>query len=288
MTETYSPRRAQNQTGSVHDLLPQYNAPHKQLDLTPEDPAWVCISSNALHWDLYLMLGEGPLQPADGGGGWEVRGRPRDTGLTLWNGNNPWTLAVPVMVDSWAAETERPDPERRKHPPKFKSLEKKKLRKRARRKWRRYRDRHTPVDVEQFINLVNRLQRPGGDEEPPRVRLYGKAVPHWLNGDQFVLAAVEWGERLVDTVTGETQRQAFTINFLRFTDDDELKVKRRKTHKKDKGTWNRHHYTVKRGDTLQSIAKDQYGDWRKWKKIAEANKITKPRSIEVGDVLKIP
>jgi hypothetical protein len=288
MTETYSPRRAQNQTSSVQLGLPEYGPLKKKLDLTPEDPAWICISSNALHWDLYLLLGVGQPEPSDGGGGWEIRSRPRDTALTTWSGRNPWALSVPIMLDSWAADPERPDPERRKHPPKFKSLEKKKLRKRARRKWRRYRDRHTPVDVEQFVNLVNQLQRPGSDEEPPKIRVYGKGIPHWLNGDQFVISGVTWGDRLIDSVSGETQRQAFTLNLIRFTDDDELKVKRRKTHKKDKGTWNRHHYTVKRGDTLQSIAKDQYGDWRKWKLIAEANKITKPRSIEVGDVLKIP
>jgi nucleoid-associated protein YgaU len=49
-------------------------------------------------------------------------------------------------------------------------------------------------------------------------------------------------------------------------------------------------YTVQKGDSLSRIAKQQYGDARKWKAIFEANRdqITNPDLIHPGQVLKIP
>ena len=49
-------------------------------------------------------------------------------------------------------------------------------------------------------------------------------------------------------------------------------------------------YTVQKGDSLSKIAKQQYGDAKKWKAIFEANRdqITNPDLIHPGQVLKIP
>lgn len=49
-------------------------------------------------------------------------------------------------------------------------------------------------------------------------------------------------------------------------------------------------YTVKSGDTLQSIALDVYGDATRANLIFEANKdlIKDPNAIQIGMVLKIP
>ncbi len=45
---------------------------------------------------------------------------------------------------------------------------------------------------------------------------------------------------------------------------------------------------VRRGDTLASIAIDQYGDATRWRAIATGNDIDDPRAIKPGDVLVIP
>lgn len=49
-------------------------------------------------------------------------------------------------------------------------------------------------------------------------------------------------------------------------------------------------YTVKKGDTLWSIAKKYYGDGKKWRKILEANtsKVKSPQTLQIGTVLVIP
>ncbi len=45
---------------------------------------------------------------------------------------------------------------------------------------------------------------------------------------------------------------------------------------------------LKEGDTLQSIAAQEYGDPRKWRPIAEANNIDNPLTIQPGQGLIIP
>jgi nucleoid-associated protein YgaU len=47
-------------------------------------------------------------------------------------------------------------------------------------------------------------------------------------------------------------------------------------------------YTVRRGDTLSSIAGNLYKDPGLWRKLAEANDISDPRSVEVGRTLTVP
>ena len=49
-------------------------------------------------------------------------------------------------------------------------------------------------------------------------------------------------------------------------------------------------YTVVKGDSLSKIAKDQYGDANKWRKIYEANKdlIKDPDLIYPGQSFRIP
>jgi Contractile injection system tube protein/LysM domain len=47
-------------------------------------------------------------------------------------------------------------------------------------------------------------------------------------------------------------------------------------------------WIFKRGDTLQKIAAQEYGDPNKWRPIAQANSIDNPLTIPVGRALKIP
>jgi len=47
-------------------------------------------------------------------------------------------------------------------------------------------------------------------------------------------------------------------------------------------------WIFKKGDTLQKIAAQEYGDPNKWRPIAEANNIDNPLTIPIGRALKVP
>ena len=68
---------------------------------------------------------------------------------------------------------------------------------------------------------------------------------------------------------------------------DELTKKEKKNIKKKKKKKTTT-IKVKRGDTIYKISKKVYGDSRKYKIILKANGITKPSSLKIGQVLKIP
>ena len=46
-------------------------------------------------------------------------------------------------------------------------------------------------------------------------------------------------------------------------------------------------YTVKRGDTLWDIAHRFYGSGTQWRRIAEKNGVTNPRTLQIGKVLTL-
>ena len=47
-------------------------------------------------------------------------------------------------------------------------------------------------------------------------------------------------------------------------------------------------YTVKKGDTLYSIARSRYGDGKQWQKIASANPGLRPETLKVGQTITVP
>ncbi len=47
-------------------------------------------------------------------------------------------------------------------------------------------------------------------------------------------------------------------------------------------------YTIKKGDGLMQIAREQLGDARRWKEIAELNHLATPDRIKAGEVLLLP
>ncbi|HSU66122.1 MAG TPA: LysM peptidoglycan-binding domain-containing protein [Tepidisphaeraceae bacterium] len=47
-------------------------------------------------------------------------------------------------------------------------------------------------------------------------------------------------------------------------------------------------YVVKHGDTLYHIAREKYGDGKKWQRIAEANPGVTPTTLKVGQKLVVP
>lgn len=274
---------------------PKYTPP-RRIDLTPDDPAWVCFASTPLHWDLYLLLGDGEVEVSNGGGGWAVYDRPQQIGITRWDGRTPWTITMPIMLDSWKDQgPEPPEAERRKSPPKFAGIRRKRRRRKARARWRRYRDRHAPETVSEYVALINELQQPRDGGEPPIIRIYGLAMPRHLNGEKFVIESISWGRRALksrERKPGTLARQELTITFLQYVEGDELRIRRKKQKDGKGGKGGKSKVktvTAHKDDTLMKIAARELGDWRRWKEIAELNPgIKNPRKLKPGMKVKVP
>jgi nucleoid-associated protein YgaU len=82
---------------------------------------------------------------------------------------------------------------------------------------------------------------------------------------------------------GTPVRATLGVTFKEFV-DVEIEVRKTPTASSDQNKTR----TVKRGDTLSSIAAAEYDDPTRWRPIARANHIENPRSLEPGQVLAIP
>lgn len=58
--------------------------------------------------------------------------------------------------------------------------------------------------------------------------------------------------------------------------------------KRKKGNSKARRYTIRKGDTLRSIAASFYGEPEEWRRIARRNKIKDPRRLKVGRTIVIP
>lgn len=83
--------------------------------------------------------------------------------------------------------------------------------------------------------------------------------------------------------TGTPVRARVDVTFKEYQPaSEQQKTKERKPGDKTKTR------TVKEGDTLWAIAKAEYGDANQWRRIASANGIEDPRTLQPGTVLTIP
>ena len=79
---------------------------------------------------------------------------------------------------------------------------------------------------------------------------------------------------------GTPVRATLSCTFIEYTTESHM----RELHSSDVAKTR----IVRRDDTLQSIAAEQYGDPTLWRAIAKANGIVNPRAVQPGTVLMIP
>lgn len=90
------------------------------------------------------------------------------------------------------------------------------------------------------------------------------------------------------SITNRTKHADVTLTFLVVVDEQLTVAKSRKaTPASDKGKVKRHTVVVRKGDTLAKIAAREYGNANRWPEIAKLNGIRNPRSIRVGQKLKV-
>jgi len=194
--------------------------------------------------DITIAMGDGPAVITGGLGGWTSVPRQDDVASTDWEGQEPLTQDVPLLLDGYfpiKAPARRTEAE----------------------------------SVEREWNTIKKLGRdPVGDENvPPVFRAYG-AVEYpgkaWVLGDNGIQVN---GPSVIKRDDGELLRIEFTLSLLEYIRPDTIKRRRKKKGGKKfaLGKAQAVSYRTSQGDTLASIAAHILGDWRRWREIAKKN-----------------
>lgn len=133
----------------------------------------------------------------------------------------------------------------------------------------------------------NRLQdmywpRNGGRTRPTRVNIFSPAI-NLGAGRDWIINDMQMGEGYRSS-DSKLLRQNVSIELWEYESPDVLKKTLKQRSKKS----HKRKYTVKRGDTLMSIAHRQLGDSNRWREIQRLNPSVKdPRHLTVGKKLTI-
>lgn len=204
---------------------------------------------------------DGAVVVTAGYGGWSRVARPRKGALTEWVGRDTLALTIDFKMGEIARYTEGVE-----------------LRERMRNL-----EHFAGVDID--------------DPEPPLFTLNctpPALIPHsahHASQNKWFIDSLTWDKAQFNiNGSGNPISVGGTMVVAVYTVDEHLSSAAKRRAARGKGA-RRKTYRVRKGDTLQKIAarKDIYGDSKKWKKIATANKIRDPKHPgKVGRVLKIP
>ncbi len=197
----------------------------------------------------------GPKGATAAGGGpiLTVVPRPERKSLTEWSGREPYSMNIDFALDNYI------DGE--------------------------------GVPIEQEFRKLERLMGiDEGDPEPPKVIVLGDprgSVPHDLHDNSrarwWVESVTIDDEKTLRNSHGNRVRIFGTVKLTEVVEGELLTVSSAAASKKSVG---QNRYTVKKGDTLMSIAskKKIKGGWRT---LAKLNKIRDPRKLRVGQVIRL-
>jgi nucleoid-associated protein YgaU len=136
----------------------------------------------------------------------------------------------------------------------------------------------TATDVRSHTDRVARLAKIDQElHRPPVCRLW------WGRFDVFQGVLTELSQSFTMFMeNGMPVRATLSCTFLEVVPQAQVRVA--ELHSADVPRTRR----VTRGDTLQSIAAQEYGDPALWREIARANGIVNPLRLRPGDVLVVP
>lgn len=204
-------------------------------------------------FEFSLPLGKGPAVVVGGGARFEEVPRPEDTSLTVYEGNDPIRLDVPVFLDGWphhgrGEESVNPDLQR-------------------------------VLDICVGSN----------GNRPPWFRATG---PIPFSGRRFVMAGLpEWGaEQRSERSHRALVRQEITLHLLEFEDPDTIRFRRRRRRGRGNGGTSAPPSSVKaKGRTLVQIAAAYFGDPSRAKEIGKMNGIRDVRKkLPANRRIKLP
>jgi hypothetical protein len=234
---------------------------------------WIYIWSDSPPYSLTCLLGDGSPTPSKGQqayGGWEGKKRKRRRSLTEWPGVDGLSIDVPILIDNFASGH---------------SIE---------------------PQITQLERMAGRMRPGTPDHEPPLVNFESMGVvPHDNHREpqtEWVIANLDWGDA-DRNIEGNRIRQAITVTFLEYIEDDDLAgltsaqrrklKKQKKSVKKGKGSKGAKtkRYLVKgSNETMESIAARELGKSSRWHEIQRLNpEYRDPTAvIKAGKIVNLP
>jgi hypothetical protein len=201
--------------------------------------------------DITIPMGNGPALPG-GFGGWITVDRQDDVSVTDWEGQQPLTEDVPLLLDAYG----------------------------------------TGDTVQREWNTVKKLGRdPNGDERRPPVFKVegpldapdGKAWVLPTEGIEINSASV------IKDNAGRYLRVEFTLHLVEYVPPDTIRRRKKHSGRRGIGPNQALTYTTRAGDTLISIAAAVLGDWKQWKALGKKNGLHDPnRALPAHRVLNLP
>lgn len=144
----------------------------------------------------------------------------------------------------------------------------------------------TRTSIESDLDQLEKLAKhPNDFQDPPIVTVDG-SVPY--RGKEWVINDLIWGAMHFST-EGRRTRQQVTVVLLEHIRGEQLAASPAKRNRDKKGGAGKATiYVVKKGDTLSSIAARKLGKASRWGELAKLNDIRDPKSIDVGQRIKVP
>jgi hypothetical protein len=215
-------------------------------------------------YTFVARLGEDVPTPTGGFGGWNSVARRRRRGLTVFDGNDPYKLDIPILFDHFRAGT----------------------------------------SVEDDITALERMcgwGLPKGTYEPPLIAFDSNGViPHDHHDNEnldWVVEDITFGTKVERNQYGNRIRQDVVVHVMEFVEDDNLKdnssaarrrAKKEGARRRKKRRGKSHLVAVKTGETASSVGVRELGSASRTREILRANGIRDPKSVKPGQWLRIP
>ena len=134
------------------------------------------------------------------------------------------------------------------------------------------------IDIRKYTNkILNLAKIDPSVHRPPMLQVMWASL-------QFTGFLTSCGQRFVKfSETGAPVRAVVKCTFIKFTDTDDLYG----TDPEESPDTTKFH-RVEAGDSLWSLAIEEYGQASDWRAIADANGLANPRLLRTGDMLRIP
>lgn len=205
-------------------------------------------------------LGDGYATPT-ASGGWQVISRPRRVGMVDYQGRDPVTQDIPIVLDGT------------------------------------HRNASQEAAISRLFQMM--LTRVGPRDEPPVIEVTGVPIP--FHGLRWVINGISPGDEIRRSSDGHRIQAAMSVSLLEYvpgnviskggsggSNSKKSSSPAKNSAAKNKSTSKVKTWVVKKGDTLYAIAAKEYGSGNDWHKIANANNIRDPKSLKPGTKLKIP